>query len=161
MYKNIRERLEEIISGESNFIANASNFSALLCCGLKDINWAGFYMVNNDELILGPFQGKLACVRIAIGKGVCGTAAKIRQTIVVDNVEEFPGHIACDPRSKSELVIPLLEGNTLFGVLDIDSPIASRFSQADNVELEELVNMLVSVSDMDAIGNYYEISRDL
>lgn len=156
MYPTLKQRLEEVISGETNFMANASNLASLLFYGLKDINWVGFYFLDGMELILGPFQGKIACVRISLGKGVCGTAAKRKQTVVVDDVHKFPGHIPCDPLSKSEIVIPLLSNNKLYGVLDVDSPIRNRFSDRDRDALQEMIDMLINFSDIDALSCYYK-----
>lgn len=122
-YELLSKQLDALLDGEVDLIANLSNASALLHQFLTDVNWVGFYLMKNGELVLGPFQGLPACVRIAIGKGVCGTAVKKDKTIVVDNVHEFPGHIACDANSKSEIVIPLKKDGEIIGVLDIDSPI--------------------------------------
>ncbi|WP_033828176.1 GAF domain-containing protein [Bacillus andreraoultii] len=140
------KQLEALIEDETNVIANLSNASALLNQFLDRINWVGFYLFdqNKNELVLGPFQGLPACVRIPMGKGVCGTAAKKRETIVVPDVHQFPGHIACDANSLSEIVIPIVKNDTLFGVLDIDSPEKNRFDQGDQQKLEEFVNMLVN-----------------
>lgn len=140
------KQLEALIEDETNVIANLSNASALLNQFLDRINWVGFYLFdqNKNELVLGPFQGLPACVRIPMGKGVCGTAAKKRETIVVPDVHQFPGHIACDTNSLSEIVIPIVKNDTLFGVLDIDSPEKNRFDQGDQQKLEEFVNMLVN-----------------
>ena len=125
-------------------IANYANASALLAGFLQDINWVGFYLYKEFELLLGPFQGKPACVRIAIGKGVCGTAAATRTTMRIANVHEFPGHIACDEASKSEIVIPLIKNGAILGVLDIDAPIYDRFDEIDQQYLEEFVSILLS-----------------
>lgn len=139
------KQLEALIEDEKNIVANLSNASALLNQFLDRINWVGFYLFdeNKNELVLGPFQGLPACVRIPIGRGVCGTAAKKRETIVVPDVHQFPGHIACDANSLSEIVIPIVKNGTLIGVLDIDSPETNRFDQGDKQKLEEFVNMLV------------------
>ncbi|HVQ38634.1 MAG TPA: GAF domain-containing protein, partial [Pyrinomonadaceae bacterium] len=122
------------------------NFSSLLYHSLPDLNWVGFYLLKEGELVLGPFQGKPACVRIALGKGVCGTAAQQRQTILVDNVHEFPGHIACDSESNSEIVVPLIKDQQLIGVLDLDSPLVRRFDDADANGLNALVSVFVGAS---------------
>jgi len=143
MYSNLTAQLRSLIEGERDFIANAANVSSLLYYSLPDLNWAGFYLLKDDELVLGPFQGKPACVRIAIGKGVCGTAAEQRQTILVDNVHEFPGHIACDSESNSEIVIPLIKDRRLIGVLDLDSPLVGRFDDEDARGLNELVSVFL------------------
>ncbi|UCD91518.1 MAG: GAF domain-containing protein [Desulfobacterales bacterium] len=139
--------MERLLSDERDFIANAANFCSLIYYTLPDLNWAGWYIYKDGELVLGPFQGKPACVRIALGKGVCGSAAKAKKTIVVENVHEFPGHIACDPRSKSEIVIPILKENELIGVLDLDSPIQNRFDSDDQFGLETLVKCFVDLTD--------------
>jgi GAF domain-containing protein len=156
MYLDLKRKLEDIIEGEPNFITNAANFSALVYNSVSDINWVGFYLMSSDELHLGPFQGKPACMRIPYGKGVCGTSAKMRKTLLVEDVHSFPGHIACDPLSKSELVVPLIYNDKLFGVLDMDSPVLSRFTLEDKNEFEELVEVLVNNSDMEALRAYYK-----
>jgi len=142
----INKQLHSLIAGETNTVANLSNASALLNEFLENINWVGFYLWNNDdeELILGPFQGKVACLRIENGKGVCGTAFKNNKTIIVDNVHEFPGHIACDSASQSEIVVPLYSQaeDKIIGVLDIDSPMLRRFSDSDKQTLEEFSQVL-------------------
>ena len=137
-YTRLAQELGALLAGERDLIANAANTAALIFDALPDLNWAGFYFVRDGELIVGPFQGKPACVRIAIGAGVCGTAAARRSTLVVPDVHEFPGHIACDGASRSEIVIPLISGGKLLGVLDIDSPRAARFDDADARGLERL-----------------------
>jgi len=138
-YARVAEELTGLLAGESDFVANAANMSALIYDALPDLNWAGFYFLKQGELVVGPFQGKPACVRIAVGKGVCGTAAAERKTIVVRDVHEFPGHIACDAASRSEIVVPLLVGRELLGVLDLDSPKQARFDEGDARGLEKLV----------------------
>jgi L-methionine (R)-S-oxide reductase len=143
LYANLKEQLRSLIERERNFIANAANLSSLLYHSLPDLNWAGFYLENNGELVLGPFQGTPACVRIAMGKGVCGTAAEQRQTILVDNVHEFPGHIACDSASHSEIVVPLIKHERLIGVLDLDSPLFARFDDDDAKGLNELAEIFL------------------
>ena len=143
LYANLQSQLRALLEGERDFIANAANFSSLLYHSLSDVNWVGFYLLKDDELILGPFQGKPACVRIAIGKGVCGVAAEQRQTILVDNVHEFPGHIACDSASNSEVVVPLVVDGKLIGVLDLDSPSLARFDDDDARGLNELTEILI------------------
>jgi len=145
-YASLAEELNSLLVGEQDFIANAANTSALLFDALPDINWAGFYFLRNGELVVGPFQGKPACVRIPLGKGVCGTAAASRKTIVVRDVHEFPGHIACDAASQSEIVVPLLRGDELLGVLDIDSPSVGRFDDADRRGIERLATIFVTSS---------------
>src|SRR5258707_3331998 len=131
LYDQLEAQLTSLLAGERDLVANTANFSALIFHSLPDLNWAGFYFVKDDELVLGPFQGRPACVRIAVGKGVCGTAAARRVTTIVPNVHEFPGHIACDSASNSEIVIPLIERERLIGVLDLDSPLLGRFDNED------------------------------
>ena len=143
-YGQLARELASLLSGERDAIANAANTAALIFDALPEINWAGFYFLGNDELVVGPFQGKPACVRIAVGKGVCGTAAAQRKTIIVRDVDQFPGHIACDTASRSEIVVPLLAGERLLGVLDIDSPRVARFDDADARGLEKLAAVFVS-----------------
>ena len=146
LYTNLQLQLRSLLEGERDFIANAANFSSLLYHSLPDLNWAGLYLYKGGELVLGPFQGQPACVRIAIGKGVCGTAAEQRQTILVDNVHEFPGHIACDSASNSEIVVPLIAHDELLGVLDLDSPSFARFDDEDARGLNELAEILIQGS---------------
>lgn len=141
-YERLVKQTEALLFGETNLIANMSNLSALLNETLENINWVGFYLYENEELILGPFQGKVACVHIPIGQGVCGTAAQQRESIVVADVHQFPGHIACDSASQSEIVIPIIKEGQLIGVLDIDSPVKERFSTTDQHYLEEVVRYL-------------------
>ena len=145
-YARLAQELNGLLAGESDRIANAANTAALIFAALPDINWAGFYFLRGTELVLGPFQGKPACVRIALGQGVCGAAAAQRRTLVVPDVKKFPGHITCDAASRAEIVVPLLEAGTLIGVLDIDSPVAGRFDEADARGLETLAALLVSSS---------------
>ena len=141
-YEDLRNTLRALISDEKDWLANLANASALLWMMLDDINWSGFYFYKNDQLVLGPFQGKPACTHIELGKGVCGKAAITRETQVVENVHEFPGHIACDSKSNSEIVLPIIKNDKLIGVLDIDSPLYSRFDQTDRKYLEEFVAIL-------------------
>lgn len=139
-YQSLVKQTESLISGESNVVANMANISALLFTSLDDVNWAGFYFMDTpDELVLGPFQGNPACIRIPVGKGVCGTAAQTRKTQLVEDVHAFAGHIACDAASNSEIVIPILLNNEVFAVLDIDSPSIGRFDSDDQQGLEALV----------------------
>lgn len=147
LYSQLAAQLCSLLEGERDFIANAANVSSLLFHSLPDLNWAGFYLFKDGELVLGPFQGEPACVRIAIGKGVCGTAAEIRQTVVVPNVDEFPGHIACDSKSRSEIVVPLVNGGQLIGVLDIDSPTPNRFDDEDARGLNELAEIFIAMTN--------------
>ncbi|MFT9256706.1 MAG: GAF domain-containing protein [Acetobacter sp.] len=132
-----------VVAGEPDLIANMANISALIFEAMPDLNWAGFYLWKEGQLVLGPFQGRMACTRIPLGKGVCGTVAQERVTRIVPDVHDFPGHIACDAASESEIVVPVLAGNTLLGVLDIDSPRKNRFTQADRIMLEAIVQELV------------------
>jgi L-methionine (R)-S-oxide reductase len=142
LYREIHQALRGVLTGEADLIANLANGAALLFWNLPAINWAGFYLLKGHELVLGPFQGKIACVRIKLGKGVCGTAAEKRQTLVVANVHEFPGHIACDTASNSEIVVPIIKDDLLIGVLDVDSPDFARFDDTDKTELEKFVQIL-------------------
>ncbi|MFJ6208040.1 GAF domain-containing protein [Lysinibacillus sp. NPDC092081] len=141
-YNTLAKQLDALLTGESDRIANLSNASALLNQFLPNINWVGFYVLQGKELVLGPFQGLPACVRIPIGRGVCGTAVGKEETIVVKDVHDFPGHIACDAASQSEIVIPLIKEGQVIGVLDIDSPIVNRFSKEDQEGLELFVKTL-------------------
>lgn len=143
LYTELADQAHALLAGEHDRVANAANLAALLWLVLPDLNWAGFYFHDGRELVLGPFQGKPACVRIAIGKGVCGTAAQQRRTQRVANVHEFPGHIACDAASNSEIVVPLLRGEQLLGVLDLDSPKLDRFDAEDARGLEQLAQLWV------------------
>jgi L-methionine (R)-S-oxide reductase len=145
-YKNLVKSVRELMSGERDFLANSANVAAALFEELPDVNWAGFYFQKGQELVLGPFQGKPACTRIGPGKGVCGRAAEKRETVIVENVKEFPGHIACDKQSKSEIVVPILRAERLIGVLDLDSPLLARFDGEDRAGLEEVVRMLLEAS---------------
>ena len=143
-YAELARDLTALLSGEHDLIANAANTSALIYDALPELNWAGFYLYKSGELVLGPFQGKPACVRIAMGRGVCGTAAERRATVLVDDVHAFPGHIACDSASNSEIVIPLVRGAELLGVLDLDSPKLRRFGLADQRGLETLARIFLA-----------------
>jgi GAF domain-containing protein len=141
-YKELNAALEGLICGVKHRIANLANASALIYNTLEDINWAGFYLMSDGKLVLGPFQGKPACIEIAVGRGVCGTAVAEEKTQLVPNVHEFPGHIACDGASRSEIVVPIFMNGQIFGVLDIDSPSYSRFDENDKSGLEEFVRIL-------------------
>ncbi|MBI5974244.1 GAF domain-containing protein [Staphylococcus canis] len=141
-YKLLSRQLDALLQGESDLIANLSNASALLNEAIDNINWLGFYLIKNNELLLGPFQGKPACVHIGIGKGVCGTAVAEGTVQRVADVNAFPGHIACDANSQSEIVLPIRKGNEIIGVLDIDAPVTQRFSEDDEVGLKEVVAVL-------------------
>jgi GAF domain-containing protein len=143
LYRDLAEQLAASLAKEANRTSNAANAAALIYHGLPDLNWAGFYFRDGTELVLGPFQGKPACARIPIGKGVCGTAAARAAAVVVPDVHEFPGHIACDPDSRSELVIPMIEAGLVSGVLDLDSPLPGRFDEVDRIGCQRLVELFV------------------
>ena len=146
-YELLVAQLEALLADERDFVANAAQFSAFLFHELGDLNWAGFYLNKGEQLVLGPFQGKVACVRIPFGRGVCGAAASSRQTQCVEDVHAFPGHIACDSASNSELVVPLVKDGRLFGVLDLDSPSTARFSPDDQAGVERLVAIFLRLTD--------------
>ncbi|WP_338362715.1 GAF domain-containing protein [uncultured Pseudoalteromonas sp.] len=142
-YQSLVKQTESLIAGESNVIANMANVSALLFTSLEDVNWAGFYFMDSpSELVLGPFQGNPACIRIPVGKGVCGTAAATLQTQLIEDVHAFEGHIACDAASNSEIVVPIMKNDKIVAVLDIDSPTVGRFDTDDQAGLEALVKCL-------------------
>lgn len=143
-YELVQKQLSALLEGETNRIANLSNAAALLNQFLDEINWVGFYLYEEDQLILGPFQGLPACVRIPMGRGVCGTSAATGKTLRIEDVHQFPGHIACDAASRSEIVIPLMQGGQLIGVLDIDSPITDRFDEIDQQGLEKFAEILTT-----------------
>jgi L-methionine (R)-S-oxide reductase len=143
LYEDLARQFAALIAGEPDRIANAANMAALIYHGLPELNWAGFYLEKGRELVLGPFQGKPACVRIPWGKGVCGAAAARAESVVVPDVHEFPGHIACDPDSAAELVVPLIENGRVTGVLDLDSPERGRFDDDDRRGCERLVEILL------------------
>ncbi len=140
-YAELADQARGLLHGEHDRIANAANFAALLFNTLSDLNWVGFYFFDGSELVVGPFQGKPACVRIALGKGVCGTAAATRQTQVVRDVHAFDGHIACDAASRSEIVVPLIQDGNLLGVFDVDSPLLARFDEDDRIGMQQLVKI--------------------
>ena len=144
LYRDLAEQLAALLAGEADRIANAANTASLIYHGLPHLNWAGFYFRDGAELVLGPFQGKPACVRIPIGKGVCGIAAARGEAVLVPDVHAFPGHIACDPASRSELVVPLVENGGVWGVLDLDSPLPSRFDDTDRRGCERLVALFLA-----------------
>lgn len=146
-YGLLQAQLESLLADERDFIANAAQFSAFLYHQLDDLNWAGFYLNRNEELVLGPFQGQIACVRIPFGRGVCGAAAASRQTQRVEDVHAFAGHIACDSASNSELVVPLIKDGRLIGVLDLDSPSIGRFSEQDQLGIEALAAIFLRLSE--------------
>lgn len=147
LYELLNAQLRALLDNEPDVIPGLANASALLMGALKDINWSGFYLMKKGELLLGPFQGKTACVHIAVGRGVCGTAAKEDRVQLVPDVHEFPGHIACDSASRSEIVIPIHHGNTIVGVLDIDSPLIGRFTEEDKDGLVEFTGILEALLD--------------
>lgn len=143
-YAELLEQARGLLAGEHDRIANAANFSALVYNSLPDLNWAGFYFYDGKELVVGPFQGKPACVRIALDRGVCGAAASQRRTQVVPDVHAFPGHIACDVASRSEIVVPLVRGGELIGVWDVDSPLPGRFDEDDRAGMEALCEVFLA-----------------
>jgi GAF domain-containing protein len=151
-YERLADELTALIAGETDLIANAANAAALIYGGLPGLNWVGFYLLKEQELVVGPFQGKPPCVRIPLGRGVCGTAAAERRTVVVPDVHAFPGHIACDSASRSEIVVPLLANNDLLGVLDLDSPEQARFDEHDAHGLERLAAIFVAAVRQSPIG---------
>ena len=149
-YRELLGQLAALFAGERDGIANAANMSALLFTALPNLNWAGFYFLREHELVLGPFQGKVACVRIPLGRGVCGTAAERRETVIVADVNAFPGHIACDAASRSEIVVPLIQHGQLKGVLDLDSSELARFDAQDREGLNAAADLLLQSSDLEA-----------
>ena len=155
-YQQICRQLQELLGNESDFVANAANTSAMLAQVLPDVNWVGFYLAQGEELVLGPFQGKPACVRIPFGKGVCGKAAETGETVIVPDVSKFSGHIACDPASRSEIVVPLLNWNRTLGVLDIDSASLNRFDEDDREGLESIASVFLSSQTTDDLPDLSE-----
>jgi L-methionine (R)-S-oxide reductase len=153
IYREIGVQLSGLFSDERNGLANAANMCALLYQMLPDVNWVGFYFMQGGELVLGPFQGKVACVRIPLGRGVCGTAAARREILVVPDVNEYPGHIACDAASRSEIVVPLVQAGRLLGVLDLDSPNLSRFDHEDRDGLQAAANLLLQSSQLGKLSD--------
>jgi GAF domain-containing protein len=145
-YRELSQQLKALLDGESDMIANAANTSALLFQMMPELNWAGFYLLKEGELVLGPFQGKPACVRIPVGKGVCGAAVARAQTMLVEDVHAFPGHIACDAASRSELVVPLIHDGKVMGVIDLDSPVPARFDTDDQAGVEALAAIFIAAS---------------
>ncbi|RXT56465.1 hypothetical protein B6S44_05185 [Bosea sp. Tri-44] len=146
-YRELVQQLEGLLHGEHDAIANAANLSALLYDAMPTLNWAGFYLMRDGELVLGPFQGKPACVRIPVGRGVCGTAVARRETMLVEDVHAFPGHIACDAASRSELVVPLIRDGEVIGVIDLDSPEPGRFDADDQAGIEAIASLYLEASD--------------
>jgi len=157
MYALLKKQLEALMEGEASLLPHLCNAAALIYGALKDVNWAGFYLMKKDSLLLGPFQGKPACVRIPLGKGVCGTAAAENRTVIVDDVHLFSGHIACDSASRSEIVIPIRVRGMVVGVLDIDSPSLSRFDETDRLGLENLTALFSAGSYWDRAGCVNEL----
>ena len=151
LYKYMNIKLVGLIGDEPDWLANLSNASALIWLMIEDINWAGFYLMKNGKLVLGPFQGKPACINIELGKGVCGTAAQNRETQLVKDVHDFPGHIACDSASQSEVVVPIIVDGEVIGVLDIDSPDINRFDEEDKAGFERFVATLVKYVDWESV----------
>ncbi len=145
-YRELATQLKALLTGETDWIANCSQFSAFLFYSLADLNWAGFYLVKDNTLVVGPFQGKPACVRIAFGKGACGSSAEKRKPIILPDVYAFPGYIACDEVTRSEIVLPLVKNGQLLGVLDLDSPLLNRFDDTDQQGLQILIDVLLSMS---------------
>jgi GAF domain-containing protein len=153
IFAELRQQLAGVLEGERDGLANCANTAALIYHALPGLNWAGFYFLRDEELVLGPFQGKVACVRIPLGSGVCGTAAARRETVVVPDVHAFPGHIACDADSRSEIVVPLVRSGALLGVLDVDSPRPDRFDPDDALGLEALIAQLLEASDFGRLAS--------
>jgi GAF domain-containing protein len=151
IFGELRQQLTGLLAGERDGLANCANLTALIYGAMPALNWAGFYFIRGAELVLGPFQGQVACVRIALGKGVCGTAAERGETLVVPDVHAFPGHIACDAASRSEIVVPLVHSGRLLGVLDLDSPDPGRFDREDAEGLGSLVRLLLAGSDFERL----------
>ena len=147
-YASLAQQLTGLLEGERDMIANTANMSALIFQFLPDLNWAGFYFMRGGELVLGPFQGKTACVRIAVGRGVCGSAVERQESIVVPDVHAFPGHIACDSASRSELVVPLIKDGRVLGVLDLDSPNPNRFYDEDRQRCETMARIFLAATEM-------------
>ncbi len=148
VYDSVRSALRDLIADQTDFLANISNFAALLFNSLPDLNWAGFYLLRGSDLVLGPFQGKPACSCIAVGDGVCGTAALRRAAVLVPDVHAFPGHIVCDEASQSEIVLPVFKDRRLIGVLDLDSPQLGRFDDTDREQIEALLQALMQGTDV-------------
>jgi L-methionine (R)-S-oxide reductase len=152
MYHELERGLAGLLAEERDGLANCANLCALVYHALPQLNWAGFYFARGAELVLGPFQGQLACVRIELGRGVCGTAAQRRETLIVPDVHAFPGHIACDAASRSEIVVPLMRSGAVLGVLDLDSPVVNRFDRDDRNGLERLIELLLRGSDLERLA---------
>ncbi len=148
MYAEILEQIKAVVLDERDAVANMANISSVIFNNLKDINWAGFYILKKDTLVLGPFQGRPACVRIKKGKGVCGACVNRKETIIVDDVHSFPGHIACDTASESELVVPIIKNGIFYGVLDIDSPVKKRFGPQEKYFFEKAAEFFKEYSEL-------------
>ncbi|HTV96347.1 MAG TPA: GAF domain-containing protein [Steroidobacteraceae bacterium] len=153
IFAELKQQLGGLLEGERDGLANCANTAALLYQELPDLNWAGFYFRRGAELVLGPFQGRVACVRIGLGKGVCGAAAARRETLIVPDVQAFPGHIACDAASRSEIVVPLIRAGRVLGVLDLDSPRLDRFDRADAEGLGAMTAQLIAASDFERLAD--------
>ena len=160
MFDIVKKQLISLIDGENNFIANAANFASLLYHSFEKINWAGFYFCHGNELLLGPFQGKTACIRIPFEKGVCGAAVRNRETVIVPDVHEFEGHIPCDSASESEIVIPIIQDSFIYGVLDIDSPVKNRFTETEKQHFEDYLSILINQSDIGSLKKYYNLATN-
>jgi len=158
LYQHICEQMNDLLGSETDLVANAANTAALLFLAVPDINWVGFYIAQGEELVLGPFQGKPACSRIPFGKGVCGTAAREQDTIVVPDVNAYPGHIVCDVESRSEIAVPLLNWGKLVGVLDVDSATPNRFDDDDREGFESIVSVFLATVAMDDLPDLSEAS---
>ncbi len=159
IYSHLIKQFSSLIESETDFFANASNLNALLFNQLENVNWVGLYMIDGSQLVLSTFQGKPACRRIEIGKGVCGKCAESRNTLIIENVHSFDGHIACDSASNSEITVPMLFNNSIYGVFDLDSPNFSRFTNEDKEGLEQLVKILMEGSDLKRLRNYYNLEN--
>ncbi len=155
-YERLIKIVPSLLEGERNFITNAANFSAIVYNEIPDLNWVGFYVYNGNELVLGPFQGKTACVRIKMGNGVCGSVAKELKTLVVNDVDNFPGHIACDSSSRSEIVIPIIKNGEIYAVFDVDSPIMNRFSDEDKINLELMLESFIKNTDLQDLKEIFK-----
>ncbi|MCL5991147.1 MAG: GAF domain-containing protein [Bacteroidetes bacterium] len=155
MYKQLLVEIESLVIDEKNFVVNACNFAAHLYSQMQDISWLGFYLLSHDSLLIGPYQGKPACIRLQKNKGVCWASINKRDVVKVDNVHEFPSHIVCDALANSEIVVPLIKNGVIYGVLDLDSYSLDRFTDEDGINLKLLVDILVNASDMQAIGKFY------
>ncbi|OGU15589.1 MAG: hypothetical protein A2X61_03215 [Ignavibacteria bacterium GWB2_35_12] len=155
MYKDLLDEIQSLVIDERNFVVNASNFVAHLFSKMPDVSWIGFYLLSEDSLLIGPYQGKPACVRLHKNKGVCWASVNKREVVNVDNVHEFPTHVVCDAEANSEIVIPLIKNGLIYGVLDLDSHSLARFTHDDALNLRKLVDLLVNASDMYAIGKFY------